>query len=216
MVNTLQETIRKTLSRSKEEGSKKQISLVIDERLLQMSDVIIEQFKSLTNGKLVTSRNQLFEKAIDEYVQAASDVLLQDHYINIEEMVEQIEKEDESTILSEKWDLVIFPAQNKGFEEVFLGKNQWYSVRIASWRIPKIKYVACYRGAPYSGITHYAKVKEIKPHSDPGKYVIFFDSEPIKLNHTVKLGNSDVMTVRKSRYTSLEKLENANEVYDLW
>lgn len=220
MVNSLQESIRKKLSAGKEEGAtQKQISLMINERTLQKADAIVEQFKILTdgNGELPSSRNQLIEAAIEEYVNAAADVLLNDHLINIEEVIDNAEDDtdDESSSTETEWDLFFCPAKNKGFEEVFLGKNQWYSVRIASWRIPKIKYIACYRGAPFSAITHYAKVKEIKPYED-GKYIIYFDGEAIPLENPVILGKSSVMEVRKTRYTSLERLKQATEVAEVW
>lgn len=112
--------------------------------------------------------------------------------------------------------LAIFPARNDGFEQVFLKKQQWYSVRIAEWRIPTIEYVACYRGAPYSGITHYAKVKKIERFQHTDKFVIFFDGPANELDHKVGLGGSDVMEVRKTRYSSLELLLKAYEVSDLW
>jgi hypothetical protein len=38
----------------------------------------------------------------------------------------------------------------------------------------RIKYIAGYQVAPISGVTHYAEVKEIKPHKDTGKYIVFF------------------------------------------
>ncbi|MGG3557848.1 hypothetical protein ABES23_14525 [Peribacillus frigoritolerans] len=220
MVNSLQESIRRKLSAGKEEGANKQVSLIVNERILQKADAIVEQFKVLTdgNGDLPSSRNQLIEEAIEEYVNAASDVLLNDHLINIEEIInnEDDDDDDEVTASSEEWDLYFCPAKNKGFEDVFLGKDQWYSVRIASWRIPKIKYIACYRGTPYSAITHYAKVKEIKPYKDSGKYIIYFDGEAIPLENPVVLGKSNVMDVRKTRYTSLEKLKSAAEISEVW
>jgi len=218
MINSLQESIRKKLSAGKEEGANKQISLTINERVLQKADTIVEQFKSLTdgNGDLPSSRNQLIEDAIEEYVNAAADVLLNDYLVNIEEIVNQDDSDsDEATPVSVEWDLFFCPAKNEGFEEVFLGKRQWYSVRLASWRIPRIKYIACYRGAPYSAITHYAKVKEIKPYED-GKYIIHFEGEAIPLENPIALGKSNVMEVRRTRYTSLEKLKNATEISEIW
>ncbi|WP_105618652.1 hypothetical protein [Vallitalea okinawensis] len=225
MPKTLQDRIRRTINKSKEEGTKKQISLVLDERTLQMTDVIVEQFKVLTGGKIATSRNQLIEDAIEEYIKAASEVLLQDHYINIDELIDSKSKDEDKSDNEqqlgrqegeEEKNLAIFPARNEGFERVFLGKKQWYSVRIAEKRIPYIEYVACYRGAPYSGITHYAKVKSIKPIHGTNKYIIHFDGEPIELSNLVSLGSSDVMEVRKLRYSNLELLKKANEVSDLW
>ena len=219
MSNSLQESIRKKLSAGKEEGANKQISLMVNERVLQKADAVVEQFKILTdgNGELPSSRNQLIEEAIEEYVNAAADVLLKDHLVNIEEIINY---DDDANDIEEKsidneWDLFFCPAKNKGFEEVFLGKNQWYSVRIAAWRIPQIKYIACYRGAPYSAITHYAVVKKVKLYED-GKYIIYFEDEAIPLEKPVILGKSNIMEVRKTRYTSLEKLKSATEVSEVW
>ena len=227
MSNTLQDQIRKTLNKSKEEGLKKQISLMLDERMLQMTDVIVEQFKNLTGGNLSMSRNQLIEDAIEEYVKEAAEVLLHDHFINIEELIDfKIKDEDEvedeqikkvtNTTEVEKQNLAIFPARNEGFERVFLGKDQWYSVRIAKWRIPYIEYIACYRGAPYSGITHFAKVKDIKPFPGSKKYIIYFDGSAQELDNKVSIGSSEINDVRKLRYTSYDLLIAANEVSDLW
>jgi predicted DNA binding CopG/RHH family protein len=216
----LEESIRDMLNTSREEGTKKQISLNIDEKTLQLTDAIADQFKQVTSGKLATSRNHIIEKALEEYLKAASAVLLNDYFINIEEHIsspkdQDVEDEDKSNSSKGIRDLAIFPAQNKGFEAIFLKKNQWYSVRVASWRIPNIRYVACYRGAPYSGITHYAEVKDFKKLLD-GKYIINFTGPAISLPQTVKLGNTDVKEVRKLRYSSLDKLKNAFEVADLW
>ncbi|SEB02247.1 hypothetical protein [Paenibacillus sp. 276b] len=225
MTMSLQETIRKALNMSKEEGAKRQISLMIDERTLQMTDIIVEQFKGLTGGKMATSRNQLIETAIDEYVKAAAEVLLQDHLINIEELIDTKEKDDEAEfekqsserIVTGEKNLAIFTARNEGFEQVFLKKQQWYSVRIAEWRIPTLEYVACYRGAPYSGITHYAKVKDIKPYPNTNKYIIFFDGPPVELEKKIGLGSTPVIEVRgKVRYSSFDLLLKANEISDLW
>lgn len=219
MSNSLQESIRKKLSAGKEEGANKQISLMVNERVLQKADAVVEQFKILTdgNGELPSSRNQLIEEAIEQYVNAAADVLLKDHLVNIEEIINNDDDANdiEDKSVDNKWDLFFCPAKNKGFEEVFLDKNQWYSVRIAAWRIPQIKYIACYRGAPYSAITHYAVVKKVELYED-GKYIIYFEGEAIPLENPVILGKSNIMEVRKTRYTSLEKLKNASEVSEVW
>lgn len=211
MVNVLQENIRKTINNCKE-GNKKQISLVMEERLLQLTDVIVEQLKGVTDGK-VSSRNQLIELAVAEYVREASVVLLEDHKINIDEMLVTAEDQEEESNTSVR-ELAIFPARNEGFEKVFLGQNEWYSVRIADWRVKHIKYVACYRTAPYSAITHYAKVKNIKKYKNTNKYIIYFDGSPITLSNSVKLGAND-NGVRGTRYSTLDNLINATELGQL-
>jgi hypothetical protein len=51
-------------------------------------------------------------------------------------------------------DTVIVPAQEDGFNEVFLGENKWYAIRIGGGKLNEIKYIAAYQTAPVSAITH--------------------------------------------------------------
>jgi hypothetical protein len=83
-------------------------------------------------------------------------------------------------------DTIVVPAREEGFEEVFLGENQWRAIRIGAAMKDRIKYIAAYRVAPVQAVTHMAKVLEIKPYKDTGKYQVLFDGpaeeiKPIKL-----------------------------------
>jgi hypothetical protein len=60
-------------------------------------------------------------------------------------------------------DTVVVPAQDEGFEQVFMGEDRWYKVRIHGRMIPKLKYAAVYRVAPTSAITHVAPISSIEP-----------------------------------------------------
>lgn len=209
-MNSLRASIRQSLLNKED---KKQISLVVDSELLKTLDIIAEKFKELTAGKLF-SRNQLFELAIEEYVKEASVVLLENG-INIEELLVSHSDDQEDTIEEESEEglVAIFPGKTEGFEKVFLGDHEWFSIRIAEWRIGKIEYVACYRTSPYSEITHYAKVKKIEPYESSNKYKIVFDGEPIPLNQPIKRGSET--GVRSTRYTTLSKLLAAKEIWEL-
>jgi hypothetical protein len=55
-------------------------------------------------------------------------------------------------------DTVVVPAREDGFSETFLGENRWYEIRIHGTMRPQIKYIAGYRVAPISAITHIAAV----------------------------------------------------------
>lgn len=83
-------------------------------------------------------------------------------------------------------DTIIVPAREEGFQEVFIGENQWRAIRIGAAMKDRIKYIAAYRVAPIQAVTHIAKVQEIKPYKDTGKYQLIFDGAaqqitPIKL-----------------------------------
>jgi hypothetical protein len=80
-----------------------------------------------------------------------------------------------------KSDTVVVPAREEGFQEVFIGENQWRAIRIGAAIKDRIKYIAAYRVAPIQAITHLAKVQEIKPYKDTGKYQLIFDGSAEKI-----------------------------------
>ena len=110
---------------------------------------------------------------------------------------------------------VIVPAQEEGFQEVFIGKNCWYSIRISGGMLSKIKYIAAYRTAPVSAITHYASVERIESYGDNGKYRLIF-SEPAKEIPPIPFGNAPRGSMQGSRYTNLDELLAAKSVGELF
>jgi hypothetical protein len=111
---------------------------------------------------------------------------------------------------------VVVPAQEEGFLETFIKQNCWYAIRIHSSMLPKIKYIAAYRVAPESAITHIAEVKSIEQWQDSNKYILNF-TEPAKKIGPIKLvPKSIVKAPQSSRYTSYEKLLNAKTLDDVF
>lgn len=103
-------------------------------------------------------------------------------------------------------DTVVVPAQDEGFEQVFLGENRWYMVRIHGSMIPKLKHVAVYRTAPTSAITHVAPISSIEPWQDTEKKVINF-AEPAEKVGPIKLvRKGKVKAPQGLRYTCYERL----------
>jgi hypothetical protein len=83
-------------------------------------------------------------------------------------------------------DTVVVPAREQGFQEVFIGENQWRAIKISAAMKDRIKFIAAYRVAPIQAITHLANVKEIRPYKDTGKYQLIFDGAAQEIKH-VKL-----------------------------
>jgi hypothetical protein len=112
-------------------------------------------------------------------------------------------------------DTIIVPALAEGFETVFIGQNCWYAIRIGGGMLARIKYIAAYRSAPVSAITHYAPVRQIEPYGDEGKYKLIF-AEPAKAVGPIPFADAPSGMMQGPRYTSLTKLLRAKRVADLF
>lgn len=113
-------------------------------------------------------------------------------------------------------DTIIIPAREDGFQETFIDENRWYEIRMESSMRRSIKYIAVYRVAPISAITHLATIKSIEPWGDNGKWVINF-AEPAKEIKTVALKkDGKVKAPQSPRYASKDKLLEANTLDDIW
>jgi len=114
-------------------------------------------------------------------------------------------------------DTVVIPARPEGFLSTFIGENCWHAIRLHGTMRPQIKYIAAYQVAPISAITHIAPVKSIEPWGDSGKYVVYF-SEPAKeINPPIKLvPKGRVKALQNLRYATLNRLEQAKTLDDIW
>jgi hypothetical protein len=45
-------------------------------------------------------------------------------------------------------DTIVVPAQQDGFEKVYLGESSLHAIRIAGGMLPKTRYIAAYRTRP--------------------------------------------------------------------
>jgi hypothetical protein len=112
-------------------------------------------------------------------------------------------------------DTIIVPAQQDGFEKVFLGENCWHAIRISGGMLSKIKYIAAYRSQPASAVTHYAAVSSIEPYGEEGKYKLNF-VEPAKPIGPIPFADAPSGSMQGPRYTSFVKLTAAKKVTDLF
>lgn len=113
-------------------------------------------------------------------------------------------------------DTVVVPAREDGFQQVFIGENRWYAIRLHGTMRPQVKYIAAYRVAPVSAITHVAPVRSIDPWKETGKFVVNFSQpaqeiRPIKL---VKRGAGKAL--QNLRYTTKAKLDSARTLDDVF
>ena len=112
-------------------------------------------------------------------------------------------------------DTVVVPAQQEGFESVFLGQNCWYSIRIAGGMLDKIKYLAAYQTNPVSAITHYAPVSQIEPYGESGKYKLVFPEKPKPIG-PITFGDAPTGSMQGPRYTTIDRLRKAKTLSDLF
>jgi len=115
----------------------------------------------------------------------------------------------------EQLDTVIVPAQQEGFQRVFLGENCWYAIRISGGMLQRIKFIAAYRSQPESKITHYAPVDHIEPYGEDGKYRLVF-SESAKEIGPIPFGDAPMGSMQGPRYTNFDRLMKAKKLTDLF
>lgn len=189
-------------------ASKKQIALYLDDAKIERIDMIIKIFSTISDSKSF-SRNTLIEEAIDKFLFESEKFLMDSHGIDVQAQIEEAR--------AEKYDTVIFSSKGRGFEDTFLGESEpacWYPCRVSESREYNLKYIAIYRGAPVSAITHYAKIKEFKC-DEKGCKICYFDGAPIKLPNKITLGSKESCFFLGTKYTSLESLLNATKADEI-
>ena len=109
-------------------------------------------------------------------------------------------------------DTIVVPAREEGFQKVFIGENQWHAIRIGPGMKDRIKYIAAYRVAPISAVTHVAEIAEVKPYKDTGKYQVLFRAPAQEIRHVPiqrgKAGPQGPVYVQKDRLLTLATLED--------
>ena len=117
--------------------------------------------------------------------------------------------------LTDVKDTIVVPAQEEGFNRVFLGENSWFAIRISGGMLENIRYIAGYQTAPISAITHYAEVKSIEPYGEGGKYKVNFVGPAIKLDQKIE-NDLPKGGMQGPRYTSASKLLKTSKMSGLF
>lgn len=176
------------------------------------------------NRSILDNGNNPQEPSISDSEKADMKVFLKEIYQTLP-LVEMnafeipktiIRPDDQKQSNKNEKDTVIVPAQQEGFDRVFLGEKSWYAIRISGGMLEKIKYIAAYQTAPISAITYIAKVDRIEPYGEEGKYKLIFSESAEKLERPIPFGDSPQGLMQGPKYTIFEKLKVAKKVADLF
>ena len=176
-----------------------------------------------TNTAIITNKNKPTHPNMSPAARAAVNVFLQELLSIVPLIGIRAFTESKAVISTDKevapptsFDTIVVPAQGEGFEDVFLGENRWYAIKIQAKYIPQIKYIAAYVTAPTSAITHIAEVASIKPYEGGSKYIVEFKKPAVPVG-PIPLGDSGVVAVPRSpRYTKRERLLASKKLKDVW
>ncbi len=172
--------------------------LIIDELGDELETVLMSRFKFPV--EIVTLKRYKNKK----------DEILYEFEPFLNDVTEDTEKVNISDI-----DTIVVAAREEGFNDVFLGENRWYAIRLNSSMIPKVKYIAAYQVSPVSAITHIAEVKSIEQWKSSNKYVLNF-TEPAEKIKFVSLGKNKGKAPQAPRYSSKERILSAKSLDDVF
>lgn len=202
-------------------------SLKDSEKLFNSLNTVLKQLEAPRND---IAHNTVFRK--ESYISLRKDV--EKVVLQIDKAIEEFEnraiskysKEEEKevidildnssieeTVVEKTTDddlTIIVPAQEDGFQQVFLKDNEWYDIRIGKTKKNKIQYIAGYEVAPRSGIQYIAKVKDIIPSENYlGYWKVIFDGKAQAYDHLIPLGNT--YPPQNIRYTTKRELDEVAE-----
>jgi hypothetical protein len=112
-----------------------------------------------------------------------------------------------------EFDTIVCPAHVDGFEKEFIGRNRWYAIRLSNHVIPHLKYIALYVTSPLRQITHYGRIRAIKPWKNSGKYIVLLRGKarrlgPIDFSHKVSM-----QSIRLARIARLKSARTLAEAF---
>jgi len=168
--------------------------LVIDELSDELETVLISRFKFPVEVITLKRYQNKQNEVLYEFEPFLKDVTEDTEHVDIAEL-----------------DTIVVPAREDGFNDVFIGENAWYAIRINSSMIPKIKYIAAYQVAPISAITYIAEVKSIEQYMDTNKYIVTFTSKAEKIKK-VPIGKTKGKTPQSPRYSSRKRILSASSL----
>ena len=137
-------------------------------------------------------------------------------FMPFNEEIRDMEEGNKKDIDVEELDTIVVPAQAEGFQTAFIETNSWWSIRISSSMLNRIKYIAAYQVAPISAITHVAEVAKIEKYKDTNKYIVFFKDPAKEISHVLLDTKKKGTAPQAPRYTTYEKLIKAKVLSDVF
>ena len=137
-------------------------------------------------------------------------------FMPFNEEIRDIEEGHKKDVRVEELDTIVVPAQPEGFQSAFIETNAWWSIRISSSMLNRIKYIAAYQVAPISAITHVAEVAKIEKYKDTNKYIVTFKDSAKEISHVLLDTKKKGTAPQAPRYTTYEKLMKAKVLSDVF
>jgi hypothetical protein len=112
-----------------------------------------------------------------------------------------------------EFDTIVCPAHADGFEKQFLGRNRWYAIRLSRRVIPRLKYIAIYVTKPLHKITHYGRIRAIKPWKNSGKYIVLLRGKARRLGPIDFSPRTSMQGPRLARMARLKSARSLGEAF---
>ena len=129
--------------------------------------------------------------------------------------IEVYKEPQAASVKSTTKDTIVIPAWEDGFQEVFIGENCWYAIRISGGKLNEIKHIAAYRVAPISAVTHVAEIESIEPYGDKGKYKVNFVAPAQEIDPVqYEVGDSAPQSPIYANYNRLFSAKNLTELFE--
>jgi hypothetical protein len=112
------------------------------------------------------------------------------------------------------FDTILVSTRTESFLRVFLQERAWYPLRIDDRRLKNLLWIAAYRSSPIQAITHFAKIVQVAPYRDTGRYAVTFE-EPIECSRPLTLGSFASTSMQQHRYVRYKDLSSSHTVQEL-
>jgi hypothetical protein len=112
-----------------------------------------------------------------------------------------------------EYDTIVCPGHQDGYENEFLAKSRWFAIRISEKVIPNLRYIAIYVTSPINQITHYGRIRTIRPWRKSGKYIVQLRGKPKRIG---PIDFSPRIHLQGPRLALMARLQRARTLADVF